>query len=143
MILYNATDWKDEVVDSETGETIQQGTLQSAKNFNNVEYGNIQSNYALAFLAEQSSIQAQNQEVEEHDVTLKNTAKFPFNNSAVTVPLNTVRSNKNYTVECTPKNDQCLIGDIVVYDKLLNGFKVRYTGSQATLDLNLKIRGGY
>lgn len=37
--MYNRTKWLDKVVDAETGETIQTGTDQSAKNFNNMENG--------------------------------------------------------------------------------------------------------
>lgn len=37
--MYNNTKWLDEVVDVETKELIQEGTDQSAANFNNMENG--------------------------------------------------------------------------------------------------------
>ena len=37
--MYNRTKWQDRVVDAETGELIQEGTDQSAGNFNNMENG--------------------------------------------------------------------------------------------------------
>ena len=37
--MYNRTKWQDRVVDAETGELIQEGTDQSAANFNNMENG--------------------------------------------------------------------------------------------------------
>lgn len=37
--MYKNTKWLDKVVDAETGELIQEGTDQSAANFNNMEDG--------------------------------------------------------------------------------------------------------
>lgn len=37
--MYSNTKWKDRVVDSVSGEVIQEGTDQSAANFNNMEGG--------------------------------------------------------------------------------------------------------
>lgn len=37
--MYNSTKWLDRVVDAETQELIQEGTDQSAANFNNMENG--------------------------------------------------------------------------------------------------------
>ena len=37
--MYKRTKWQDRVVDAETGEVIQEGTDQSAGNFNNMENG--------------------------------------------------------------------------------------------------------
>lgn len=36
---YNKTDWKDHIVDTTTGEVIQEGTPVSARNLNNMETG--------------------------------------------------------------------------------------------------------
>lgn len=46
--MYKSTKWLDKVVDAETGEVIQQGTDQSAKNFNNMENGITDLNVAMA-----------------------------------------------------------------------------------------------
>lgn len=37
--MYKNTQWRDKVVDAETGEVMQEGTEQSAGNFNNMEHG--------------------------------------------------------------------------------------------------------
>lgn len=37
--MYNITKWLDNVVDNETSEVVQEGTEQSAGNFNNMEHG--------------------------------------------------------------------------------------------------------
>ena len=46
--MYEATNWKDHVVDQETGDLIQKGTDQSAGNFNNMERGISDVSVALA-----------------------------------------------------------------------------------------------
>lgn len=46
--MYNNTNWLDRVVDSETGELIQDGTDQSAANFNNMEDGITDAHIAQA-----------------------------------------------------------------------------------------------
>ena len=37
--MYKPTKWLDKVVDAETGDLVQEGTDQSAGNFNNIEHG--------------------------------------------------------------------------------------------------------
>ena len=46
--MYNNTKWLDRVVDAETGELIQEGTDQSAANFNNMENGITDAHIATA-----------------------------------------------------------------------------------------------
>lgn len=46
--MYNSTKWLDKVVDAETEELIQEGTDQSAANFNNMENGITDVSVALA-----------------------------------------------------------------------------------------------
>ena len=46
--MYKSTKWLDKVTDAETGELIQEGTDQSAANFNNMENGIIDANVATA-----------------------------------------------------------------------------------------------
>ncbi len=38
-MVYNKTEWKDHIVDTTTGEVIQEGTPVSARNLNNMETG--------------------------------------------------------------------------------------------------------
>lgn len=46
--MYKNTKWIDKVVDADTGELIQEGTDQSAKNFNNMENGITDVSVAMA-----------------------------------------------------------------------------------------------
>ena len=48
--MYKNTKWIDKVVDAETGELIQEGTDQSAANFNNMENGIHDAHVAAALL---------------------------------------------------------------------------------------------
>ena len=55
--MYTSTKWLDRVVDAETGELIQEGTDQSAANFNNMEGGisDVHVATALAMIAQYQS----------------------------------------------------------------------------------------
>jgi len=46
--MYNNKKWLDRVVDKESGEVIQEGTDQSAANFNNMENGITDASIATA-----------------------------------------------------------------------------------------------
>ena len=46
--MYKNTKWLDRVVDTETGEVVQEGTDQSAANFNNMEDGITDAHVAAA-----------------------------------------------------------------------------------------------
>lgn len=142
------------------GEIIQQGTNMSATNFNNMEFGisdaDLASRIILAAVrnAEDrlvvneaditAAVTAYTKEfsVEEKNVVLSNSSPYPFNNSEQTISLTMLRLNKNYDVETiiTAKNGN--VGEIVVSDKQLNGFKVAFTGSATSISLTLKIKGG-
>ena len=124
--MYNQTHWLDKVVDPDTGEVIQQGTPQSAGNFNNMENG-IDNEAA----------------VEEHTVTLTNNQKYPFNNSKTTIDLTKVRTDKTYVVDVEiTAHSGGEVGDIKITDKLLNGFKVEFDGSATSVTVTLRIKGG-
>jgi hypothetical protein len=80
--------------------------------------------------------------VESHTVTLTNTASYPFNNSVKTIALDNTRSTNNYIVDATVISADGQSGDITIYDKLLNGFKVKFEGSATSVTLKLNITGG-
>lgn len=46
--MYKNTKWLDRVVDAETGDLVQEGTDQSAANFNNMENGITDAHIATA-----------------------------------------------------------------------------------------------
>ena len=82
---------------------------------------------------------------EIHEVTLRNTKKFPFSSSMdspTTVALTTVRDNLFYTVDVEIVSHTGLVSEIEISDKALNGFKVAYNGSATSVTLRLRIKGG-
>ena len=97
--MYNATKWLDKVVDVDSGEVIQAGTDQSAAHFNNMESGITDASVAAAMLLIAAGELQSQTEIERHVVELKNTASYPFNNSAKTVSLAITRDNTDYTVD--------------------------------------------
>ena len=172
--MYNQTEWKDHVtqypnrrritdngdgtsdVVKDQGEVIQQGTAQSATNFNNEEEGIQDVTMAAQILlvgnlqqqrANEEHLEEIDGEVlgEAHSVTLTNTAAYPFNSTMdtpTTVALTTTRKNLFYTVEAEITAHTGEVGDIHITDKALNGFKVSFDGSASSVTLTLRIKGG-
>ncbi|MBO5628874.1 MAG: hypothetical protein J5965_07320 [Aeriscardovia sp.] len=83
-----------------------------------------------------------NRKDESHTVTLTNTASYPFNNSLKTIALDNTHSTNNYIVDANVISADGLPGEIVVFDKLINGFKVKYEGSAKSVTVKLNIAGG-
>lgn len=77
--------------------------------------------------------------------TLTNTQAYPFNNSTKTIALSAdqTRVTKDYTVitEVESYAGDC-VGEVLVSDKMLNGFKLRYTGSATEVNLKIYVQGG-
>jgi hypothetical protein len=80
--------------------------------------------------------------VELHTVNLTNTDSYPFNNSAVTVALDERRNNLDYSVETEVLSRTGGVESVEIYDKQLNGFKVKFNGSGSAATVRLKITGG-
>lgn len=129
------------------GEVIQQGTPQNAENFNHMEDGITNASELGALMAGAAIHARQKMEDlsgEAIEVTLTNSQEYPFNNSVKTVSLTSQRNHKDYTVE--PEITEYsggFVGDIVVTDKLLNGFKIEHTGSATTVKLKVYVKGGF
>ncbi len=140
--MYNRTQWKDRVVDQATGEVIQEGTLQSAGNFNNMEDGIEDAAVAAALLVIAAGQLDAQTAAEEKTVTLTNTQSYPFNNSQKTVSLSTTRTTTAYSVDVEVLEHSGDVGDVLISDKLLNGFKVRFDGSAKSATVKLIIKGG-
>lgn len=129
------------------GEVWQQGTPQSAENFFNMEKG-ISGASALAGLLALQAIHTR-QALDDLGgevipVTLTDTEQYPFHNNKQTVALNTARNNANYTVQ--PEIVSVTGGSVKgveITEKLVNGFKVEFTGSAATVQLKLHVKGGF
>lgn len=140
--MYNRTKWLDEVKDAETGELIQEGTEQSARNFNNMENGISDAHIAATMLLIATGNISTELAVEEIVAELTNTASYPFNNSQKTVSMANTRTTTNYTVEAEVLEHDGDVGDIIISDKLVNGFKVSYDGSAKSATVKLIIKGG-
>ena len=126
------------------GTVMQQGTPQDQTRFNNIEDGIVDAHAAIALLSNYARQQAW--EVERGSVTLTNTDKFPFNNSQKTVALALVKESTDYLVMCEVADyteEAGCVGDIVISDKLINGFKMAFTGSTSSVTVNYVVIGGY
>lgn len=140
--MYERTNWKDQVVDSDTGETLQEGTLQSAKHFNNIEDGIVDNAMAIALMLSHVTALERSAKSEIHEVTLKNTDRFPFSNAVATVTLDVRRVDTDYNVDVEVEDHDGSVGDVEIYDKLTNAFKVKYYGPAKSATLRLNITGG-
>ena len=140
--MYNPTKWLDKVVDADTGELIQEGTDQSAGHFNNMERGIFDQHTAAAILLIAAGQIVAEQTIEEKTVKLTNSKSYPFNNSQQSVAMATTRTTTAYTVEAEVVEHDGDVGDVIVSEKLLNGFKVRYDGSAKSATVKLTIKGG-
>lgn len=145
MNPYAMKQWKDHIVDEVTQEVIQEGTPVSASNMNNMETG-ILGNDGFASVLVQQAMQFKRNiadlEGELQQVTLTNNQEYPFNNSVITVALLKERDTLNYRVLTEIVSSSGIVGDIVIYDKAKNGFKIKYTGSATSATIKCFIQGG-
>ena len=123
------------------------GTPQNATNFNHMENG-ISNATEVAALMALSAVHHQQAiadlQGETKTVTLKNTQSYPFNNSQQSVALATERNHMDYTVDAEIVDyTGGFPGDIVISDKLLNGFKMAHTGSAKSVTVKIYVKGGF
>lgn len=76
------------------------------------------------------------------EISLSNTQSYPFNDSAVTVAMKPSTATTDYRVEVEVLSGDN-VGDIKIYDKQINGFKLAYTGSCPLASLKYFVIGGY
>jgi len=79
------------------------------------------------------------------NVNLTNTEQYPFNNSKKTVALTNEQERVNTDYKVTVEASSVTGGfleDVIITDKLVNGFKVEYTGSATSATLKLYVSGG-
>lgn len=139
------------------GEVLTVGTAQSAENFNHMEEGILEGSLLLAEHTRVMNEHCRDIEAmtgEMHLIYLYNSAKYPANNSKKTIALKQQRNNTDYTVNvrvvsAVMPNGVALDGDpagtagnIIVTDKLLNGFKIAYTGNAKEVTLEVEVQGG-
>lgn len=163
--MYEATLWKDHVTTYEDryietknddgtithvpveGEIIQQGTPQNAANFNHMEEGVTNAGELASLLAITTMQQArsiENMVGEVITTTLTNSQTYPFNNSVKTIALTKERNHSDYTVEVEVLEvTGGFAGDIVISEKLVNGFKIATTGSATSVTVKIYVKGGF
>lgn len=158
--MYRATEWKDHVtefpnrrkltnnedgtvdVEKAQGAVIQQGTPQSATNFNNMEtaiFESIGLNGLLAMRAKLQQEALKENEIIAIPITITGTGNL----ESVAIPTDKTRNRTAYNVmtEITAVNGGDA-GDIIVSTKQANGFKVKYTGDAASVEVRLMVQGG-
>lgn len=128
------------------GRVIQQGTAINARNLNEMEAESLKGIFSSLLIAQhvnQLNRKVEGLEGTQIEVTMTNSKKYPFNNSKRTVNLPTNRNVKNYTVEVEVESKTGAgVGEICISDKLLNGFKIEYTGAAKSVTVLCTIRGG-
>ncbi len=75
-------------------------------------------------------------------ITLFNTKQYPFNNSQQTAALDIPRDNPDYTVQTEVISSTGEVGDILISDKAINGFKIAFTGSATQAVIRYSVTGG-
>jgi len=138
--------WKDHLLDGD-GKVIQQGTNLSESNFNKEEEALYDAHVAASILIartlEQFRMVDDEHTAETGEVELTNSLSYPFNNSIQTVSLKQKRMRNDYTITCEIKDHTGgIVGDIVITDKLSNGFKIAFTGDAKYAKVSYKIQGG-
>lgn len=76
-------------------------------------------------------------------VTLTNSLAFPFNNSQQTVSLATYMPDTHYAVITQIMSAVGNPGEVEVFDKLTNGFKLKTTGSASSVVVDYIVIGGF
>jgi hypothetical protein len=155
--MYNWTKWQDHVTDpanlfnvvdngdgtwtiTPAGTVMQQGTPQDQVRFNNIENGIVDAHVAIQLLlnyARQNLL-----EIEVGTIVLTNTQAFPFNDSQQTISLAKSKENSDYIVIPEIMSAVGNPGEIVISDKLVNGFKIAHTGSAKSVTVKYTVIGG-
>lgn len=146
---FKETDLGNNIVqhDPSPGEVVQEGTPLNAANMNLLDTAALQGIMMGALGASflrQLADKVDAQEGEQIEVTLTNTLQYPFNNSNKAVQLATNRNRKDYTIltefiSATGGG----VGEIVITNKLLNGFQIAFTGAASEVKVKCIVQGGY
>lgn len=129
------------------GEIIEAGTPINAANLNSMDQG-AQEAALIGAEAIRSLRLTELAVIDEIGffvtVNLTNSLTYPFNNSkkTITFPAELFRNSADYAVVPEIISSDGMVGDIEITDKLLNGFKVAYTGSAKSATIRLYIKGG-
>lgn len=138
------TFWQDEVKD-QNGNIIQPGTPISARNMNSLETRTENNKNAVLQLIQrnlQNERTIKRLEGRTTVIDLQNSKNYPFNNSASLVTLEELQDDFNYSVYTEVIESDGEVGKIIVFDKQLNGFKIKFTGSAKNIKVRVHIKGG-
>lgn len=148
---YNPVEWEDRVVDQQTGQVLVEGTPVNETNLNNIEAAILVSHLDAGSLAGYlaSIVRGLLDDLEKYkrqrfvqgQATITSTGGDYFVSSepfvSVSLPSDALPelNAPNYDVLITPvsASDWGKIGQLVVYDKAQNGFKVKMTGSATSV----------
>lgn len=141
--MYERTYWEDHVED-QSGQVIQQGTLQDQAHFNNMETGIDDEAFSRQIMMFQQRQAEYENRSEVHVLDLAmNSYEWPFNNKETTVALSILRENTNYSVDIDViEYSGGLLGCIKVKERALNGFKLVHDGSATHVRIRVKVTGG-
>ena len=128
------------------GTIIQQGTPQNAQNFNNLEEGVFAADQLATEAARMAKVNARELDAEKGEkitVNLTNSANYPFNNSVQNISIAQKKTKTDYyvDVEVVSVTGGGVV-DFRISDKLLNGFKLAFTGAATAVSVICRVRGG-
>jgi len=128
------------------GTVIQQGTPQNAQNFNNLEEGVFAADQLATEAARMAKVNARELDAEKGEkvsVNLTNSANYPFNNSVQNISIAQKKTKTDYYVDVEVVSvTGGGVGDFRISDKLLNGFKLAFTGAATAVSVICRVRGG-
>lgn len=142
---YDPTEWEDEVIDSESGDTLVEGTPISEVHLGNMESGIMLSHYDIGLVANMAMQLAalnqkeidkyKNQRLMQGKDSISNTesddgyfrSDEPF--KSISLDGHAQINAPDYDVKLTPLDNHGDVGELIAYDKTQNGFKVKMTGS--------------
>lgn len=133
-------------IEKAPGEVVVEGTPLNATYFNDMDFGIIEAAMMAKFHNDmlrkmQDSIEGL--DGEQITVTLTNSQSYPFNNSKKTVALSKSRNMQNYTVDVEVTSSAGGgVGEIRITDKLVNGFKIEFSGAATSVTVICTVRGG-
>ena len=122
------------------GTVMQQGTPQDQTRFNNIESGIVDAHAAADLLINFARQLGWTQDdiltwlgkvntVYVGTATLTNSEEFPFHSAPQSVSIGATLDNAYYEVQTKVTSFTGNVGEVVVSDKLTNGFKLSCTGS--------------
>ncbi len=79
---------------------------------------------------------------ESGTVSIVNNQPYPFCSGMATVALAIPRKNLNYVIDVEIESAAGNVQRVEVYDKALNGFKIRYDGSASSAAIKYFVTGG-